>query len=334
LDVQEKRLSTSIPDLVLAAFGLVANQVGRQIESFGNDNWVVRHRTGTLCILRRNAQHESLERLRFQVNLQRHLLARGVPTAAILEANDGSVLVVDDEGVTWMLFAHVHGTAYAFDNPKQTVEAAQWLARFHDVCASFAAEPPEAPGQVPIRACWANASQNLSGLEAMFQGSRFKDELAYVRAYWQSLLQDWPLERVDALPSGLMHGDYHGRNLVFVGERLAGLFDFDDVSRGPLIWDVANAALKFGRTGRGSLTFRPHAFRLFLEAYASLRPLSRDEREILPTMVVLSNPPYAPYYRYRAARHLDVEARFLREVASMQKLTREMVRIAFLLDPD
>jgi aminoglycoside phosphotransferase (APT) family kinase protein len=75
--------------------------------------------------------------------------------------------------------------------------------------------------------------------------------------------------RVDALPVGWVHDDYHGRNMVFVQDEMRGLFDFDAVERGPLVIDVAYGTYSFGREARGSmrgdrglsreLRQRPHA---------------------------------------------------------------------------
>jgi len=45
---------------------------------------------------------------------------------------------------------------------------------------------------------------------------------------------------------GLIHGDYQPGNLVFKGNKVAGIFDFDLCVYGPLIWDLGFALAHFG----------------------------------------------------------------------------------------
>jgi Ser/Thr protein kinase RdoA (MazF antagonist) len=146
------------------------------------------------------------------------------------------------------------------------------------------------------------------------------------------VLAEWPLARLDALPVGRVHGDYHGRNMVFVGDELRGLFDFDDLERGPLVFDVARGVHMFGREARGSFRIRPEVARLFIAAYARGRALNHEERDALPVMVAMQFPPHVRYHCYCQQRRGEgIEARLRREVGIMRALRAEMARIGPLL---
>jgi aminoglycoside phosphotransferase (APT) family kinase protein len=61
------------------------------------------------------------------------------------------------------------------------------------------------------------------------------------------------LNGFDKLPIGFVHGDFHGRNLLFRGETIAAVLDFDVVHRTARALDVARSLFTVGE---------PHAARL------------------------------------------------------------------------
>jgi Ser/Thr protein kinase RdoA (MazF antagonist) len=178
--------------------------------------------------------------------------------------------------------------------------------------------------QPPVRDWW-GAESDLDQLEELLAGRGLDAELAYLRDRWSQVLGEWPVERVEALPQGWVLFDYHGRNMIFDGDKMVGLFDVDEIERGPLVFDVARAAHKFGREGRDSLSIRPDAARLFIDAYDAVRTLSAEEREALPVMFAMDYPPVARYYRHARERlGEDIEAWMRREVAAMRALHAQM----------
>ena len=51
-------------------------------------------------------------------------------------------------------------------------------------------------------------------LAEIFDGAT-QPELALLSDAWQWVLAELPLERLETLPAGIVHGDFHGRNLLF-----------------------------------------------------------------------------------------------------------------------
>jgi homoserine kinase type II len=84
-------------------------------------------------------------------------------------------------------------------------------------------------------------------------------------------------ERAPALPMGLIHGDLFVDNVLYVGDALAALLDFEQASWGRLAYDLAVTVLAFG-FGRDD--FRPDVTRALIDAYVASgsRPPSADER--------------------------------------------------------
>jgi len=94
------------------------------------------------------------------------------------------------------------------------------------------------------------------------------DEVEYLSHYLES-----------KLPKGVIHGDLFADNLLFRGERLTSVLDFEAACRGKFIFDIATAVNALCFTGgRYSL----ERFRHVLTGYESLRTLSLAEWDAFP----------------------------------------------------
>jgi len=94
------------------------------------------------------------------------------------------------------------------------------------------------------------------------------DEITYQQEY-----QD------DRLPKGLIHGDLFADNLLFRGEKLVGLLDFEAACYGKFLFDLATAinALCYSEGH-----FVVERFDALLAGYQSRRPLSLVEWDAFP----------------------------------------------------
>jgi Ser/Thr protein kinase RdoA (MazF antagonist) len=317
---------------VLAAYPLLKPTVVERFEAnYRNDNWLIEDEGSRRYVLRRHRQHTGVGRIAFQLNFQQHLHRHGFPTPQVVETREGRAFVLSDDGVPWALFAYVDGGSYEFGRMRHVVEAARRLAQFHNLAETFDGEDVIVEYAPPIRFWWMNPEEDLEVLKGMFGGAAVDEELAYVRHWWQWVLAEWPPRRIDDLPVGWVHGDYHGRNMVFVDDEMRALFDFDDLNRGPMVFDVARGVHMFGRESRGSLRIRLDVARLFVEEYARGRVLTSEERSALPMMVAMYYPPNARYYLYCQQLGEDLEARLRREVSMMRVLQAQMPQIASMI---
>ena len=94
------------------------------------------------------------------------------------------------------------------------------------------------------------------------------DEITYQQEY-----QD------DRLPKGLIHGDLFADNLLFRGDKVVGLLDFEAACYGKFLFDLATAinALCYSEGH-----FVIERFDALLAGYQSLRPLTRVEWDAFP----------------------------------------------------
>jgi homoserine kinase type II len=94
------------------------------------------------------------------------------------------------------------------------------------------------------------------------------EELDYLRRYLQ-----------EDLPKGIIHGDLFADNLIFRGERIAGVLDFEAAGRGKFIFDLATAV--------NALCYKDNrfvleAFAALMSGYESVHPFSLAEWDAFP----------------------------------------------------
>ncbi len=322
IDAHDSRL-----DNVLARYALTAPCVLALIEaSDRNENFIVGTADGTRYVLRRYRRNQDERRVAFQIRFQRHLHHRGFPTANVIPSAVGTDYVVIN-GMPWAVFEFIDGQEYNFARVEQAVEAGRRLAQFHLAAASFAGDEIVVDWGGGFRSFWMRDGEEAE-LPRLFAGKGVEGELAFRLGWWQAVYQAWPIERVEALPYGWVHGDYHGRNVMFIGDRMAGLFDFDVVWRGPLALDVAYGLVMFGRERRGSVRLRVETAKAFLAAYEESRRLSREERQALPVLVLANRAASAALFRYRARDGDDVCAVLRKSVAFIRELSPQLRHLA------
>lgn len=94
-------------------------------------------------------------------------------------------------------------------------------------------------------------------------------EVAKVRA----LYAHYATRRDATLPRGVVHGDLFRDNVLWSGDEIAALLDFESVFHGPLSYDLAVTILAWCYGD----AFEPELVRAMASGYADVRPFSRDE---------------------------------------------------------
>lgn len=327
---------------VLRCFPLKAPVVtGRHEAGIINDNWLVADSAGAQYLLRGYRRVLDPERVAFQLRFQDHLREQGFPTAAVVRTRAGEPFATAG-GVPWALFDYVEGREFDFGSLPQADEAGRRLAQFHAVAAGYNGPVvPVVPGEVDFSSLLAPISSHIWGkpvlaqehgerLRELFPQPEFEPDLAFFSRWRRRAAAVWTPGRLAALPRSWLHCDYHGRNMVFRGDEMAGLFDFDFVTYGPRTYDLGRGIFNFGREKRGSTMLREDYCRAFLDGYKSQAPLSDEEREGLGFMAVLNWAPDAGFYAVRRPYEGDegIGRRLQFDVGMMRGIQAEMRRLA------
>lgn len=100
------------------------------------------------------------------------------------------------------------------------------------------------------------------------------DEVDYLQHYLEN-----------KLPKGIIHGDLFNDNLIFKGEKLVAILDFEAACRGKFIFDLATAVNALCFDGEN---YDLKRFESLITGYESLRPLSLAEWDAFPNELRLS----------------------------------------------
>jgi len=213
----------------------------------------------------------------------------------------------------------------------QAAEAGRRLAQFHLVTQDIELEEVPLEINPSIRRAWTDWEVHLDELLAEFTGDDVEAELTSLRQFRDDLVELLPLDSFDTLPSGWAHGDYHGLNVVFQGPEMRGLFDFDALNRGRYVEDIGYALFMFGREFRGSRKIHTDAARAFLDAYRTVRQISRAESDALPLVAPLVWVARGAYYGMLRRDGDDALAHFHRHVDTMRALWTDREQIAKII---
>jgi Ser/Thr protein kinase RdoA (MazF antagonist) len=300
--------------------------IGPLPASSRNDNFLVEDASGERYVLRRYRRNPHRERIEFQLRFQQHLLRHGFPTSAVIATRDGAPMLALAQDF-YALSTYVEGAEYDHRSEAQVREAARCLAQFQRAAEGFESREVRTDTIPDVRRWWLDGKEELERLDAMFAGLGVEAELDHLHRWHSRVLRAWPCATLNALRTAWVHGDYHGRNMVFAGDRLAGLFDFDVVHSGFRIEDAAMALFTFGRERRETYQIRPETAQAFLDQYASEVHLTQLERQALPMMAILVHARTAARYAVRQRGGEDPVRVLRTHIARMKALDAQLMTL-------
>lgn len=216
-----------------------------------------------------------LDALRFQHRLSDHLRENGLPVARIERAKDGKGIVeVDDWALELQQF--VDGESMKV-NSKSLVASSNALGQFHQLCRGLPAPPRDVQkwrfSEVPSEAFERLYQKALQeGDEAKLR--EWCDEIAvFLNAAGEAL----NTEKRSQFETGLIHGDWHGGNLLFKDDELVAIVDLEFAGDGCYLEDIAYAMSNLCiRTTTSDEKMRLRV-NLLLDRYQMSRTLSYSE---------------------------------------------------------
>ena len=245
--------------------------------SSASPKFIARAQRGAFVLKRRAPRVSDAERIGFSHALIAASARAGVPVASPVRSRTGAAFEMAAGG-SWELFPFIEGERWSRTDP-QAAAGGDALGRMHRagldllwhghvVASSYHANLTVlealrlAPASVLRVEPDADAAELRSACESLGQAYREAsaavDELGYA-----------------SLDSQVVHGDFHPGNLLFTGDEVAGVIDFDAARIEPAVVDFANAIMQFAAVrGRARKLARwPAAldqgrFTAFARAYA------------------------------------------------------------------
>ncbi len=276
---------------VLSAYGLGAPVSIRRVESGHVDqNWIAETEQEGYFVKRRHPRRRQPDQIiQAQHDLISHLRRTGFPAPDLHRTSAGQGFLVMD-GEVYEVAEAIEGGPYDHDRPEHLVAAARMLGRYHLAVEGF-------------------SSPALAQQGALYSPRNARAALARLLEAWQSpvdadlghlaqelgALAEGLTERFGAhgaLPHLVIHGDYYAGNLIFRGDRIAGVVDYDKASWQPRVAELAEALIYFSSPRPGCLRHLVYPgvlewgpFDLFLQGYMQVIALDDAETEALPDYI-------------------------------------------------
>jgi homoserine kinase type II len=297
---------------VLGSYNLGELRTVRRIKrGFVNDNWAVETAWGCYFLKHRHPHLRRPDLIRAQHDLMGWLRQAGFPAPAVVPTASGETFLMLD-GEFYEIHEYIEGKHYDHNRPAHLEEAALMLGRYHT----------HVQGCVP---------QALCNLDALYSPLVLSTILVHLRAAWQldqnpdltQTAQELEVQAADlaarlarrgALPHLVIHGDYYGGNLLFDGDRIVGVVDYDKARWQPRVVELAEALIYFTTERLRHLrhivysgTLDLGAVHQFLVAYTDAVSLSESEIQALPHWIrtiwlcASLNPPLEPLMSLEAA---------------------------------
>jgi len=249
--------------------------------------WRVSSRAGLLCLRRWPREHPSAERLEFIQAVLWHVVREGfelVPLPLSTRLHKG---YVRHEGHLWELAPWMPGKADFREHPtdKKLAAAMVALARFHRAAAAFPLPNPPHSRSPGIH-------DRLTQLQSWVDGDLDRLAEAVEPGYWPdveeraaTLFQLVPQAAgavLGRLKASMQYRvslqpcirDVWHKHVLFEGGRVSGLVDFGSMGAENVAADVARLLGSMARDD-------PHLWRVGLDAYTSVRPLSEAELSLM-----------------------------------------------------
>jgi homoserine kinase type II len=237
-------------------------------EGVENSNFLV-HTSRGYFILTLYERRVAAKDLPFFLALMEHLHARGISCPQPVQNKGGEVLGTL-AGRPAAMITFLDGMWIRRPTPAHCAALGGALAKLHLAGLDFKMRRANALSvagwRVLYQSCRARANEVQRELEPFLAA-----ELAHLE-------RAWPRQ----LPQGVIHADLFPDNVFFLGNALSGLIDFYFACTDALAYDVAIClnAWCFETDHSYNVT----KGRSLLQAYAQVRPLSDQERELLPLL--------------------------------------------------
>ncbi|GAB4436090.1 MAG: homoserine kinase [Chloroflexi bacterium OHK40] len=240
-------------------------------------------------VIRRNQRRLGRASIELRHRLLTWLRARGFPSPRLVAARSGAT-IVEIDGRLFEVCTFIDGDELNPDRPAQLSGAGLVLARYHLAVQGFPDLPAaEGPRYTPA---------SLPGLIERLMQRDLMGELTEPLSWYDrratALRRTLPEAAYAALPHLLIHGDLHRDNLIFRGDTVAALIDFDQITLDARIVDLADAMVDLA-VGPAPPDWFPWGVYpgpldaeragLLLAGYDQVAPLTASERAALPTIL-------------------------------------------------
>lgn len=250
---------------------------------------------GKFLLKRRARGRDEPQKVAFTHALQLYLTSKQFPMPHLIGTRQHNNSMLQARGAVYELFEFVAGQNYPH-TLEATHDAGRVLATYHTLLTDFRSE--WRPGNGSYHA--APAVQR--GFETLLSRSTAdpdREVLTFLADSYQHACHMADDQGLSTWPKQIVHADWHPGNMIFNGDRVIAVIDYDSARFLPRAVDVANGALQFsilggnGSSGTGEedvnkwpAEMDESRFRRFLRGYDEVSLLTEAEVRTLPWLMI------------------------------------------------
>lgn len=247
------------------------------------------HGTVRTVLVKKNPSGHTEGRLLFVEHALAYLKEQNLPVPEILPTQNQERHVSFD-GANWQVFTFMPGD-YFQGTEAQLQEVAKWIARLHVVLR----EGPlleEALAHGKAAKPW-----SVEAFAGLFEiASKKNDEISHLltseRVFLEEMIRQLVSKKQDMAGAKrqVVRNSLHPHDVLFEGERLSALIDFEELGENELVRDVGSACHRFVRQyvvhqSRPWQETLRQGVRIFLDAYQQDNPLAPEEMRLMPLFI-------------------------------------------------
>ena len=251
----------------------------------------------TYLLKRRARGRDDPQKVAFCHGIQMHLAQRQFPLPHLIGTRVDNNSMLKYGGATYELFEYIQGDGYD-QSLEATTEAGRTLALFHKLLADHRPKFKPSRGSYHASKSVSNACNAIPTTLQKTEPQADRQEITrltqFLHQAYKAAARTVHAEGLNQWPVGIAHSDWHPGNILFRGQRVVAVIDYDAARLQQRIVDVANGALQFSIIGGGDDPKRwpdyldESRFKRFLRGYDSVPDavLSRAELRVLPWLMI------------------------------------------------
>lgn len=260
----------------------------------------IRSDTGRYLLKRRPRGKTDAYKVAFCHGIQIHLADRQFPLPHLIGTKGDNNSMLRWDGAIYELFEYIKGSGYD-TSLEATTDAGKTLALFHKLLGDYRSDYEPPTGSYHASRAVYCSLQNIPETLLRIESPHMKSDPQGVRDVVTFLYDAYhrAAERVreiglDQWPGQIVHSDWHPGNMLFRGNRVVAVIDYDTARIQQRVLDIGNGALQFSILGGGDdpSTWPDYVdetrFKRFLRGYEAVPNcvLSKAEIRCIPWLML------------------------------------------------
>jgi len=253
---------------------------------------------GKVYLLKRRARgKDDAYKVAFCHSIQLHLAAKQFPLPHLIGTRKDNNSLLQWKDTIYELFEFIKGTGYD-QSLEATQDSGKTLGLFHKLLEDFESDYDPPKGSYHASRMVRSAIEQMPAALANAR-SRNDEEVAlieelteYAHTAYNAAAQRTEDSGMAEWPAQIIHSDWHPGNMLFRGNRVVAVIDYDAARLQQRVIDSANGALQFSIIGGGDdpTTWPEYLdlsrYKRFLMGYDSVSQLAKAELDVLPWLMI------------------------------------------------